>query len=185
MELEYYTPGPVPGRTMKVLIRAIPLFAIVLAGTGVSQLMLSCKGLLSAEMKVEASAPAAGEVTRFDKPEGAWVSAGEPVAWIGDKPVAAPASGQIQRKVAANGVRVQAKDAVFVVADNSRLLFECPAHSAFAAGQSAIVTGAEYPGVEFQGRVIAIAPKLQVRVPNAGGKLKAGMAAEARIRTGN
>jgi RND family efflux transporter MFP subunit len=114
-----------------------------------------------------------------------------------DAIIHSPVSGTIQKKFVNQGAYVEAPTALFTVVDNNRLEIESPVATADLApiqkGQPVRFTVNSYPGVVFEGRVLEIAPavdadtrsaKLRIRVPNPGGKLRAGMFAEGEIRTG-
>ena len=116
---------------------------------------------------------------------------------VRDTVIPSPVSGAIQRKFIAKGAYVEAPTALFTVVDNSRLELEAPVAASDLApvrpGLRVTFTVNSYPGKEFQGQVIEVAPavdtdtrtaKVRIRVSNEGGKLKAGMFAQGVIRTG-
>jgi membrane fusion protein (multidrug efflux system) len=114
-----------------------------------------------------------------------------------DAEIKSPVAGVIQRKFINQGAYVEPATAVFTVVDNSRLELESPVASADLApirpGQKVTFSVNSYPGASFEGGVIEINPvvetetrsaKVRVRIPNSGGRLKAGMFAEGEILTG-
>jgi membrane fusion protein, multidrug efflux system len=116
---------------------------------------------------------------------------------VRDTVIQSPVSGAIQRKFIAKGAYVEAPTALFTVVDNSRLELEAPVAASDLApvrpGLRVTFTVNSYPGQEFQGQVIEVAPavdtdtrtaKVRIRVSNEGGKLKAGMFAQGAILTG-
>jgi len=116
---------------------------------------------------------------------------------VRDTIIYAPVSGEIQRKVLNKGSYVEAPTHVFTIVDNSRLELESPIASADLApirnGQRVTFKVNSYPDLTFEGRVIDMNPavddqtrsaKVRIQVPNAAGKLKAGMFAQGEILTG-
>lgn len=114
-----------------------------------------------------------------------------------DAVVKSPVNGEIQKKFANKGAYVEPATPVFTVVDNGRLELESLVASADLApirsGQRVVFSVNSYPGIKFEGSVIEIAPamdtetrsaRVRIRVPNPGGKLKAGMFAEGEIQTG-
>jgi RND family efflux transporter MFP subunit len=114
-----------------------------------------------------------------------------------DAVIHAPVAGVIQKKFVNAGAYVEAPTALFTVVDNSRLELESPVAAADLApvqsGQRVVFTVNSFPSQRFEGRVVEVAPavdaesrsaKVRVQVPNAGGRLKAGMFAEGEILTG-
>ena len=114
-----------------------------------------------------------------------------------DATIKSPVAGEIQTKFVNKGAYVEAPTALFTVVDNSRLELESPVASADLApirpGQRVRFTVNSYPGVNFEGSVVEIAPavdaetrsaKVRIRVANAGGRLKTGMFAQGEILTG-
>ena len=116
---------------------------------------------------------------------------------VRDTIIYAPVSGEIQRKVLNKGSYVEAPTHVFTIVDNSRLELESPVASADLApirnGQRVTFKVNSYPDLTFEGRLIDMNPavddqtrsaKVRIQVPNAAGKLKAGMFAQGEILTG-
>jgi RND family efflux transporter MFP subunit len=116
---------------------------------------------------------------------------------VRDAQIHSPVAGVIQKKFINKGAYVEAPTPVFTVVDNTRLELESPVASSDLApivpGQKVSFTVNSYPGVTFEGSVLDVNPaveadtrsaKVRIRVPNPGGKLKAGMFAEGEIVTG-
>jgi RND family efflux transporter MFP subunit len=114
-----------------------------------------------------------------------------------DAVIYAPVDGEIQKKFVNPGAYVEPPTAVFSLVDNRKLELESPVSSAelapVRAGQRVSFSVNSYPGVRFEGRVIEIAPavdvdsraaKVRIGVGNADGKLRAGMFVEGEILTG-
>ena len=111
-------------------------------------------------------------------------------------PVVAPLSGTVIEKHAVVGSLAES-DSLFTVADLSTLWLEADVFerdlSLLKAGGDAAVTVAAYPDRSFTGRltylsatmdVVTRTVKARIEVPNAGGLLKPGMFASARINAG-
>ncbi len=116
---------------------------------------------------------------------------------VRDTVIPSPVSGAIQHKFIAKGAYVEAPTALFTVVDNNRLELEAPVATADLApvrsGLGVTFSVNSYPGQEFHGQVIEVAPavetdtrtaKVRIRVSNDSGKLKAGMFAQGAILTG-
>jgi cobalt-zinc-cadmium efflux system membrane fusion protein len=111
--------------------------------------------------------------------------------------VASPFAGMVIEKKAALGQLAAPSEALFVVADLSRLWIEADLSEALLArvrvGAEATVTVTAYPGEHFSGRVTYVAAVLdkdkrtvpaRIEVDNKDGRLKPEMFATATIATG-
>lgn len=112
-------------------------------------------------------------------------------------PIIAPFSGTIIEKKATQGELATPSDALFTVADLSKLWIEANLTEAMLAkvrtGNKASVSVTAYPGEKFQGQVTYIASVLdketrtiqaRIEIDNKDGRLKPEMFATAMIETG-
>ncbi len=112
-------------------------------------------------------------------------------------PIVAPFSGTIIEKKATQGELATPSDALFTVADLSKLWIEANLTEAMLAkvriGNKASVSVTAYPGEKFQGQVTYIASVLdketrtiqaRIEIDNRDGRLKPEMFATAMIETG-
>ncbi|MFB3923066.1 MAG: efflux RND transporter periplasmic adaptor subunit [Terriglobia bacterium] len=116
---------------------------------------------------------------------------------LNDCRIVSPISGEVDRKFVNPGSWVDGNALLYHVVDNQRLELETNVASselaALARGQKIRFTVAAFPGQEFNARVLAISPAVQLQnrsvlvraaVSNPGGTLKAGMFVKGRIVTG-
>ena len=116
---------------------------------------------------------------------------------LADTSVHAPVDGEIQKKSVNVGGYVEPSTPVATLVDNNRLELEATLPSSELAqvrsGMTVEFGVNSFPGERFRGTVVEMGPavdaesrsaKLRVRVPNPGGKLKAGMFADGRALTG-
>lgn len=118
---------------------------------------------------------------------------GKPVM---DVAIASHSDGFVIEKKALEGMRVEAGDELYVIADLSDVwvyadIFEYEL-APVRVGQEATVTLTAYPGEAFSGKVVYIYPyveaqtrtaRVRVELPNPGWRLKPGMFASVEIRT--
>lgn len=116
---------------------------------------------------------------------------------LSDTSVRAPVDGEIERKFVNTGAYVEPPTPVATLVDNNRLELEASLPSSQLAqvrsGMKVEFTVNSFPGVRFTGTVVDLSPavdtesrsaKVRIRVPNPGGKLKAGMFADGEVMTG-
>lgn len=114
-----------------------------------------------------------------------------------DTVILAPVSGVIQEKHVNAGAYVEPPTPVFSLVDNSRLELRSPVPAAeigpIRTGQQVQFSVSSFPGVEFSGRVIELAPAVdeqsraahvRIQIANSDGRLRAGMFADGQIITG-
>ena len=161
--------------------------------------LLTSGGITDKDLKAaqlaerDARAQVASAVAQLDQARAAQDVASKRVR---DTVIKAPVSGEIEKKLVHTGAYVESPTPVFTIVDNTRLELEAPVASSELApvrpGQAVSFTVNSYPGVQFGGRVIDLAPavdeqtrsaKVRIRVANTG-KLRAGMFAQGEIRTG-
>ncbi len=114
-----------------------------------------------------------------------------------DAVILAPVSGVIQEKHVNTGAYVEPPTTVFSLVDNSRLELRSPVPAAemgpIRTGQQVLFSVSSFPGVEFSGRVVELAPAVdeqsraahvRIQIANSEGRLRAGMFADGEIITG-
>jgi RND family efflux transporter MFP subunit len=116
---------------------------------------------------------------------------------LNDCRILSPISGEVERKFVNPGSWLDGNALVYHLVDNQRLELETYVASTELApltkGQKIRFTVAAFPDQEFDARVLAISPAVQLQnrsvlvraaVPNPSGRLKGGMFAKGRIITG-
>jgi RND family efflux transporter MFP subunit len=116
---------------------------------------------------------------------------------LNDCRILSPISGEVERKFVNPGSWLDGNALVYHLVDNQRLELETFVASSELApltkGQKIRFTVAAFPDQEFDARVLAISPAVQLQnrsvlvraaVPNPSGRLKGGMFAKGRIITG-
>lgn len=114
-----------------------------------------------------------------------------------DCTILSPISGAVQTHLQNEGVYMDVNQVLAKLVDNTRLELEVTTPSAdvgrVRAGQTVQFTVDAYPGEQFTGKVLQVAPalleqsrsaKVRVQVPNGDRKLKAGMFVRGEIVTG-